>query len=114
MFLFTFLIQGSISSYYVDRYNFSPDCAVIASTGDNQGKRPEAESSCVSASTSSEIQEFSGIWGIFKDKKSTFREEKKSGISSIIYNWYRRLEHFVKFQDILWNSRKFQSLFQDI
>ena len=39
---------------------------------------------------------------------------KKSGISSIIYNWYRRQDNFVKFQDILWNFRNFQSLFQDI
>ena len=40
-----------------------------------------------SASASPEIQEFSGIWGIFKERKSTFREEKKYlGISSIIYN----------------------------
>ena len=30
-----------------------------------------------SASTSPEIQEFSGILGIFKDRKSTFRELKK-------------------------------------
>ena len=40
-----------------------------------------------SASTSPEIQEFSGIFGIFKDIKKKNREKKKkSGISSIIYN----------------------------
>lgn len=26
---------GNIASYFVDRYSFNPDCAVIAFTGDN-------------------------------------------------------------------------------
>ncbi|XP_072020796.1 xylulose kinase-like [Amphiura filiformis] len=28
---------GAVSSYFVDRYGFSPDCRVVAFTGDNQG-----------------------------------------------------------------------------
>lgn len=32
---FCFIVQGHISSYLVDRYGFSPDCKVIAFTGDN-------------------------------------------------------------------------------
>lgn len=30
--------QGAISSYYVQRYGFSPACKVVAFTGDNPGK----------------------------------------------------------------------------
>ncbi|XP_041102764.1 xylulose kinase isoform X1 [Polyodon spathula] len=30
-------VLGSVSSYYVQRYGFSPDCKVIAFTGDNPG-----------------------------------------------------------------------------
>ena len=52
-------------------------------------------------------------------EKAHFENYKISGIgsmTSIRHNWYRRLEHFVEFQDILWNSRNFhsRSLFQDI
>ena len=33
-----FLPQGAISSYYVRRYGFSPECKVVAFTGDNPGE----------------------------------------------------------------------------
>ena len=32
-----FFSQGSISSYHSDRYGFSPECKVVAFTGDNPG-----------------------------------------------------------------------------
>ena len=51
---------------------------------------------CCSASTSPEIQEFSGIFVIFKDIIFFSREKTKYGISSIMYNWYIRLEPFCK------------------
>ena len=31
-------VVGSVSSFMVDRYGFSPDCKVIAFTGDNPGR----------------------------------------------------------------------------
>ena len=31
-------MQGNISNYFVERYGFSPDCKVVAFTGDNPGR----------------------------------------------------------------------------
>lgn len=32
------LLQGSVSSYFVQRYGFSENCSIVAFTGDNPGK----------------------------------------------------------------------------
>lgn len=42
-----FLLQGSISTYFVHRYGFSKGCSVVTFTGDNPGTR---NSSCVESS----------------------------------------------------------------